>query len=142
MLTIVDTFSRFSPALEPRFTFCGADVVECWKESGEIGFPQTIRVDQGTEFVSRDLDLWAYCAASRSTSRGPESRPTTPSSKPSTVASVPNAERPLVPDALQMPEKRLEDWRKYYNEERPHGAIGKKPPITLLNPGDASSPPL
>ena len=28
VLTIVDTFSRFSPALEPRFTFRGADVVE------------------------------------------------------------------------------------------------------------------
>ena len=28
VLTIVDTFSRFSPALEPRFSFRGADVVE------------------------------------------------------------------------------------------------------------------
>jgi putative transposase len=27
----------------------------------EVGwFPKAIRVDQGTEFVSRDLDLWAY----------------------------------------------------------------------------------
>lgn len=26
----------------------------------EIGFPATIRVDQGSEFISRDLDLWAY----------------------------------------------------------------------------------
>jgi hypothetical protein len=26
VLTIVDTFSRFSPALEPRFAFRGADV--------------------------------------------------------------------------------------------------------------------
>ncbi|KKN43960.1 hypothetical protein LCGC14_0698060 [marine sediment metagenome] len=25
-----------------------------------IGYPQIIRVDQGTEFVSRDLHLWAY----------------------------------------------------------------------------------
>ena len=25
-----------------------------------MGFPATIRVDQGTAFVSRDLDLWAY----------------------------------------------------------------------------------
>ena len=25
-----------------------------------MGLPATIRVDQGTEFVSRDLDLWAY----------------------------------------------------------------------------------
>ena len=25
-----------------------------------MGFPVMIRVDQGTAFVSRDLDLWAY----------------------------------------------------------------------------------
>jgi putative transposase len=25
-----------------------------------IGYPKTIRVDQGSEFVSRDMDLWAY----------------------------------------------------------------------------------
>ena len=25
-----------------------------------IGFPSTIRVDQGNEFISRDMDLWAY----------------------------------------------------------------------------------
>ena len=61
VLTVVDTFSRFSPALEPRFTFRGADVVEVLEEVGrQVGFPATIRVDQGTEFVSRDLDLWAY----------------------------------------------------------------------------------
>lgn len=26
----------------------------------QVGYHKTIRVDQGTEFVSRDLDLWAY----------------------------------------------------------------------------------
>ena len=25
-----------------------------------LGYPRTIRVDQGSEFISRDLDLWAY----------------------------------------------------------------------------------
>src|SRR5215208_5145848 len=61
VLTIVDTFSRFSPALEPRFTFRGADVVDVLERVGrQVGLPATIRVDQGTEFVSRDLDLWAY----------------------------------------------------------------------------------
>jgi putative transposase len=25
-----------------------------------MGYPKAIRVDQGTEFVSRNLDLWAY----------------------------------------------------------------------------------
>jgi putative transposase len=60
-LTIIDTFSRFSPALEPRFSFRGTDVVEVLERVGrEMGLPATIRVDQGTEFVSRDLDLWAY----------------------------------------------------------------------------------
>jgi len=61
VLTIVDTFSRFSPTLEPRFSFRGKDVVEVLERVGrEVGLPATIRVDQGTEFVSRDLDLWAY----------------------------------------------------------------------------------
>jgi putative transposase len=61
VLTIVDTLSRFSPALEPRFSFCGVDVVEVPERvGGEVGLPATIRVDQGTEFVWRDLDLWAY----------------------------------------------------------------------------------
>ena len=35
VLTIVDTFSRFSPAVEPRFNFRGADVVEVLEELGE-----------------------------------------------------------------------------------------------------------
>jgi putative transposase len=61
VLTIIDTFSRFSPAIEPRFNFRGPDVVEILEEVGrEVSFPKVIRVDQGTEFVSRDLDLWAY----------------------------------------------------------------------------------
>src|SRR5215831_16384253 len=61
VLTIIDTFSRFAPAIKPRFTFRGPDVVEILEEVGrQVGFPKAIRVDQGTEFVSRDLDLWAY----------------------------------------------------------------------------------
>jgi len=61
VLTIIDTFSRFSPAIEPRFNFRGADVVEVLERVGqEMGLPAVIRVDQGSEFVSRDLDLWAY----------------------------------------------------------------------------------
>jgi putative transposase len=61
VLTIVDIFSRFSPAIVPRFSFRAPDVIEVLERVGrEIGPPKTIRVDQGSEFVSRDLDLWAY----------------------------------------------------------------------------------
>ena len=32
--------------------------------------------------------------------------------------------------------EKIEDWRRYYNEQRPHGAIDHKAPIMLLNQGD------
>jgi len=59
VLTVVDTFSRFSPVLDARFTYRAEDVVQTL-DRATIGYPKTIRVDQGTEFVSRDLDIWAY----------------------------------------------------------------------------------
>ena len=37
--------------------------------------------------------------------------------------------------------EKLEDWRKDYNEVRPHGAIGNRPPVSLMTPAGASSPP-
>ena len=44
VLTVVDTFSRFSPVLEPRFSFRGADVVEVLEEVGrQVGLPAAIR---------------------------------------------------------------------------------------------------
>jgi putative transposase len=60
-VTIVDTFSRFSPAVDPRFSYRGEDVVLTLERICKtVGHPKTIRVDQGSEFVLRDLDNWAY----------------------------------------------------------------------------------
>ncbi len=58
VLTVVDTFS---PAVDARFNYKG----EMWfRRSGEYaarsGYLASIRVDNGSEFISRDLDLWAY----------------------------------------------------------------------------------
>lgn len=60
ILTVVDTFSRFSPAVVPRFSFRAPDVVEVLERvCGELGYPASIRVDQGSDLIARDLDLWA-----------------------------------------------------------------------------------
>jgi putative transposase len=61
VLTVVDPFSRFSPVIDPRFSDRAEDVVQTLEPAcAVVGCPKTIRVDQGSEFVSRDLDLWAY----------------------------------------------------------------------------------
>lgn len=61
VLTVVDTFSRFSPAVDARFSYKGEDVVQTLERiCREVGYPASIRVDNGSEFISRDLDLWAY----------------------------------------------------------------------------------
>src|SRR5277367_6183807 len=61
VLAVVDTFSRFSPALDPGFSYRAEDVVATQERAcATTGYPKTIGVDHGSEFVSRDLDLWAY----------------------------------------------------------------------------------
>jgi hypothetical protein len=61
VLTIVDTFTRYAPAIEPRFGYRAGDLIEVLERVGrEHGFPQAIRVEQGGEFVSRELDLLDY----------------------------------------------------------------------------------
>ena len=92
ILTVVDTFTRYSPVIDPRFTYRSENVVEALDRAcARLGYPKAIRVDQGTEFVSRNLDLWAYAHGSPSTSPGPASRRTTPSLRPSMAASGPSA---------------------------------------------------
>lgn len=43
--------------------------------------------------------------------------------------------------SLDDAKNKLEDWRRYYNELRPHGAIGIKPPMAFANHDGAISPP-
>jgi putative transposase len=141
VLTVVDTFSRFSPIVDPRFSYRAQDVVAALEQAcSTIGYPTTIRVDQGSEFVSRDLDLWAY-------GNGVTldfSRP----GKPTDNAYMEAFNGRFRTECLNAhwfmtladSQEKLEAWRRYYNEERPHGAIGNKAPIHLQNRSDIPSP--
>jgi putative transposase len=142
VLTIIDTFSRFSPAIEPRFNFRGCDVVEVLERVGrQVGFPKAIRVDQGTEFVSRDLDLWAY---QRDVTLD-FSRP----GKPTDNAFIESFNGKFRAECLNAhwflslddARRKCEAWRRDYNEERPHSAIGNKTPIALVERSAAIGPP-
>jgi len=58
VLAVVDTFSRYVPLIDPRFAYRGEDVVQTLERvCAASGYPKSIRVDQGSEFISRDLDL-------------------------------------------------------------------------------------
>jgi len=47
--------------LDVRYSYRGEDVVATLdRVCRKVGYRNTIRVDQGTEFVSRDMGLWAY----------------------------------------------------------------------------------
>jgi putative transposase len=141
VLTVVDTFSRFSPVLDARFSYRGEDVVQTLELTcSVVGYPKTIRVDQGSEFISRDLDLWAYARGLTLDFSHP--------GKPTDNAYIEAFNGRFRAECLNThwflkladAREKLEGWRRYYNEDRPHGAIGNKPPITLVNPGGAPSP--
>ena len=109
VLTVVDTFSRYSPVLDPRYSYRGEDVVQTLERTcAQAGYPRTIRVDQGSEFISRGLDLWAYAndvTLDFSRPGKPTDKRVHRSLQGAPAGRVP--ERPLVPDAC----RRAKSWR-------------------------------
>ena len=133
ILTVVDIFSRYAPVIDPRFSYRAEDVVVTLERvCAKAGYPSTIRVDNGSEFISRDLDLWAYAHGVTLDF----SRP----GKPTDNAFIEAFNGRLRAECLNLhwfmsledAREKLEDWCKYYNEQRPHGAIGQKTPISLI----------
>ena len=133
VLAILDTFTRYSPALDPRGAYKGADVVETLERvCKEVGYPKTIRVDNGPEFVSRDLDLWAF---QRDVTLD-FSRP----GKPTDNAFAESFNDKVRSECLNTTwfmnlddaRRKCEIWRRDYNEQRPHSSIGDKCPIELM----------
>ena len=141
ILTIVDTHSRYCPATDPRFSYRGEDVVQTLERvCGRTGYPKTIRVDNGSEFISRDLDLWAYA----NDVTLDFSRPGKPTDN-GFIEAFNSKFRSECLNAhwfmtLADAREKLEAWSKDYNEVRPHSAIGYNVPIDIHNPDGATGP--
>ena len=90
--------------------------------------PRTIRVDNGPESTSKRLDQWAYL-------NGLEldfSRPGKPTDNAFIEAFNGCFRQECLKEnwflALEDAEENVETWRRHYNGERPHSALGNLSP--------------
>ena len=133
VLTIVDHFSRESPAIPVDGSLGGRRVVDALASLAQHGRkPKPIAMDNGPEFTSKAMDQWAYF-------NGVEldfSRP----GKPTDNAMIESFNARLRAECLYEnwflsladAQEKIEDWRRYYNGERPHGALGNLAPETFV----------
>ncbi len=60
-LTVVDNYTRECLAIEVGPSLKGEDVVRTLSRIAMVrGTPKTIKSDNGSEFVSKSMDRWAY----------------------------------------------------------------------------------
>jgi putative transposase len=130
VLTIVDNFTRISPAIDVRLSYRGADVVATLERIARShGRPKCIRVDNGPEFISKELDLWAWMhgvALDFSRPGKPTDNAFAESFNGKFRTECLNAFWFL---SLDDAAAKCEAWRKDYNEIRPHSAIGNQTPL-------------
>ncbi len=108
----------------------GADVVAVLDELiSKRGKPERIQVDNGTEFTSRSMDLWAYLNKVKLDF----SRP----GKPMDNAFIESFNGKFRLECLNenwflsLAEARdkIEQWRDDYNHHRPHSSLGNLTPL-------------
>lgn len=142
VLSIVDNFTRLSPALDVRFSYRGSDVVETLEQiAGQHGRPKRIRVDQGPEFISKDLDLWAYqhdVVLDFSRPGKPTDNAFAESFNGRVRAECLNANWFL---SLADARLKCEAWRRDYNEVRPHSSLGNQTPSERAFGSGRARPP-
>jgi len=129
ILTVVDKYSRECPLLEAAFSLTGKKVAQALEGLvKQIGCPRAITVDNGSEFISSSMDDWAY----RNNVKLDFIRP----GKPVENAYIESFNGKLRDECLNMnvfqslddAKEKLEDWRKDYNDVRPHSSIRNMTP--------------
>jgi putative transposase len=128
-LTVVDNFTRECPIIETDFSLTGKKVADTLQRLADRrGLPESITVDNGSEFISKALDFWAY----RNNVKLDFVRP----GKPVENAFIESFNGRLRDECLNAnlfvsladAKAKLEAWRLDYNEERPHSSIGNLTP--------------
>ncbi|CAR51441.1 putative insertion element IS407 [Burkholderia cenocepacia BC7] len=123
-LTIVDNYTRECLAIEVDGSLRGEHVVAALTRLAQHRpLPRYIKADNGSEFISKTLDKWAY-------ENGVEidfSRPGKPTDNAKNESfngrfreECLNAHWFL---SLEDARRKIEVWREYYNEARPHSAL-------------------
>ena len=133
MLTLVDNFSRVSPAIEVDFSLTGKRVVEVLERLKKTcGLPKVIKVDNGSEFISQAMDEWA----SRHGVKMEFSRP----GQPTDNAFIESFNGRLRQECLQQnwfisledARQIVEEWREDYNQQRPHSSLKQQTPSEFV----------
>lgn len=128
-LTVVDIYTRECLAIEAEQRMKGEDVVRVLNRiKMHRGVPKMVFCDNGTEFTSQAMDLWAY----QNGVRIAFSRPGKPTDN-AFVESFNGTFRGECLDAhwfmaLTEAQRIVETWRREYNESRPHRALGERTP--------------
>ncbi len=133
LLTLVDNFSRISPAIEADFSLTGQRVVEVLERLKVThGLPKTIKVDNGSEFISKAMDSWAHCNGVKLDF----SRP----GKPTDNAFIESFNGRLRQECLNQnwftsladAQQIIGAWREDYNECRPHSSLDHRTPSEFV----------
>ncbi|MND94926.1 Integrase core domain protein [compost metagenome] len=133
-LTVVDNYSRKCLAIYVSQQIKGCDVSQIMQnlQYQYQAVPESIRVDNGPEFISKALDLWAY-----------ENKVTLDFSRPGKptdnafIESFNGSFRDECLNtnwflSLQDAREKIENWRRDYNGYRPHSALNGMSPDEML----------
>jgi len=133
VLTLVDNHTRESLALKPGQRIRGIDVVEVLEAVTKVkGFPKRIKVDNGPEFISKDLDRWAYWNKVELDF----SRPGTPSDNAFIESFNSRFRQECLNEhwflTLEDAKEKIEVWRIQYNADRPHSSLNNQTPNEFI----------
>jgi len=128
-LTVVDVFTREGIAIEVGQRLRGEHVVNVLTRlTAQRGAPTRLWCDNGSEFCSQIVDLWAY----QHQVRIDFSRPGTPTDNAHVESFNATLRRECLNahwfESLREAQERIEAWRREYNESRPHRALQDRTP--------------